>query len=534
MKRLYHSLDGPEDQHSLSRSNILCHIELTRCRNSILKHYSSRSTATATPTTIIIMAAKLTIIVALGLFCLFSIGHGHDKLAKRNKQKIISGPECDRVPGFSVELKNEIHSKALEVNRLMDLVLNGTERHSTYDELAYFCDNFGPRLSGSQSLADAIRYMTDKMRTSNLEIRNEKAMIPRWKIGDQWAEMVKPVRRPMSILAFGFSVGTNKTIEAEVVVVNSFDQLSSLGADGKINGKIVVFNYNFTTYGESVLFRTQGASRAAKHGALAALVRSVAPFSIYSAHTGVASKSIPTAALTIEDTDLIQRWTDRRKRVVLKLFIDARNYEDEESENVIGDLTGHSKPDEIVLVSGHIDSWYNTQGAMDDGGGMMISYKALDLLSKLGLRAKRTLRAVLWTSEEFGLYGVRQYVKNHQHELDKFKVVMESDLGTFQPLGLSVINASPLMQCVIGEVLKLTQRIGTTKLDSNYEGSDIEQFTDQGTLGLSLLNENNQYFMFHHTSGDSMTVENPESLDKSTILWAAASYVLADLSIELK
>lgn len=452
---------------------------------------------------------------------------------KRNQ--VFDASKCDQVEGFS-KIKDEIRSKATDVNRIIDFVLNGSERHSTYDELALFCDTFGPRLSGSESLAKAIDYMMRKMKLdSKLDVRMEKAMIPKWEIGNQWAELVAPVKRPMSILAFGTSVGTNnQTIEAEAQVIHSFDQLDKFGQEGMLKGKIIVFNYNFTTYGESVKFRTGGAKRAAKYGALAALVRSVTPFSIYSPHTGVASQSIPTAALTIEDADLIQRWADRGKRIVMKVFIDAQNYDKVESYNLIGDIPGSSKPQEIVLVSGHIDSWYNTEGAMDDGGGMMISYKALDVLKKLNLRARRTVRAALWTSEEFGLIGVQQYFDDHKHELNNFKLVMESDLGTFNPLGLSIVNASPLGQCIVNEVLGLTKRIGTTRLDFNYEGSDIELFTDAGVPGLSLANENSKYFYYHHTAGDSITIENPDELDRSTILWAAASYVLADLSVTIK
>lgn len=485
-------------------------------------------------------SSTITILISLSILIVFVshiYGHSTSNI-KKNRINDIPRPFnlslCQEVDGFTKELKDEIHAKEADVKKIMDLVLNGQERHSTYDELALFCDTFGPRMSGTESLTRAVNYMMRKMKfDSKLEAHAEKAMIPRWRIGEQWAEIVEPVEHRMTILALGESVGTNGTLEAEAVLVHTFDELDQLGISGKLEGKIVVYNYKFTSYGESVKFREQGALRAAKYGALAALVRSVTPFSIYSPHAGHGSQSIPTAAITLEDADLIQRWAKRQKRVVLKMFIDAENFAAAESHNLIGDIKGYSKPDEIVLVSGHMDSWYNTQGAMDDGGGMMISYKAVDILNKLNLRARRTIRAVLWTSEEFGLIGAQQYFKDHKHELDKFKVVMESDLGTFKPTGLSIINASPLARCVVNEVLSLTEKIGTTKLDSQYEGSDIEVFTDSGVMGLSLANENSKYFYYHHTSGDSITLEDPDDLDKSTILWAVTSYVLADLSIDL-
>lgn len=477
---------------------------------------------------------KIILSLVILLSCPF-YGSGHTSVLKKSGSRTFNSSTCDNVKGFTQELKAEIHSKANDVNRIINLVLIGNERHSTYNELALFCDTFGPRLSGSDSLRNAIQHMEKKMRDdSKLKTSKEKAMIPKWEVNDQWAEMVEPVRHRMSILALGMSLGTNnRTLEAEAVVVRSFDELNRLGASGQISGKIVVYNYVFTSYGESVQFRTQGASRAQKYGAIAALVRSVTPFSIYSPHTGTGSRSIPTAAITLEDADLIQRWANRNKRIVLRVYIDANYFGEVESFNLIGEIPGKEKADEVVLVSGHIDTWYNTQGAMDDGGGMMISYKALDVLNKLNLQAKRTLRAILWTSEEFGLIGVQQYFKDHKHELNKFKIVMESDLGTFEPLGLSFTNMNPLSQCIVSEVLQLLKPIGTTTLDTNYEGSDIEMFTDAGVPGLSLLNDNKRYFYYHHTSGDAITVEDPDHLDKSTILWAAASYVLADLSVDI-
>lgn len=443
---------------------------------------------------------------------------------------------CSTIDGFTKELVQEIRSHKNNVKRIIDLVLRGQEKHSTHRELALFCDTFGPRLSGSKSLSDAVAYMKEKLKSSKLDnVHGERAMIPKWEIGKQWAKITEPVAHQMTILALGTSVGTpgNYPLEAEVQLVHDWEELDELGQDGKLKGKIAVFNYRWSSYGECVKYRELGALKSSKYGAVAALIRSVTPFSIYSPHAGHGSKSIPTAAITLEDADLIERWNKRGKKVVLKLFIDAQNYDDVESENLIGEIEGSEKPNEVVLISGHMDSWYNTAGAMDDGGGMMISYKAVDVLRKLNLRAKRTVRAVLWTSEEFGLIGAQQYFKDHRHELNNFKVVMESDLGTFKPLGLSITNANKLSQCIVNEVLKLTEEISTTRLDKNYEGSDIELFSDAGVPGLSLANENSKYFYFHHTSGDSITLEDPDDLDKSTILWAASSYVLADLSVTL-
>lgn len=452
---------------------------------------------------------------------------------RRRHRAQNSVADCDNVSNFD-SLRKKIQSYRDDINKIIHLVEEGEEKNKTWEELALFCDTFGPRLSGSKSLESAIGYMEGKMRNdSGLNVTAEPVMIPKWEVHDQWAEITAPRRHKMSILALGSSVSTNGPIEKQVVLVRDFQELDKVGAINGLKDKIVVYNYKFEGYPKSVIYRTQGASRAAKYEAAAALVRSVTPFSIYSPHTGMGSRSIPTAAITLEDADLIERLIKRGKTVTMRLNIETEHFDDVQSYNLVGDITGSTRPQEVVLVSGHIDSWYNTDGAMDDGGGMMISYKALDVLRKLNLQGERTIRAVLWTSEEFGLVGAQQYFKNHEHELENFKAVIESDEGTFRPLGLSFKNMGTIGQCAIWEILKLTAKIGTRELTSRFEGSDIEVFTDNGVPGLSLLNENSQYFYFHHTSGDSMTVEDPESLNRATILFASTAYVLSQLDVEL-
>lgn len=453
--------------------------------------------------------------------------------AARDRKRRGFSADCSSVTGFTQKLQDQIKSKAEDVQKIIDYLTKGEGKHTTYDELANFVDTFGPRLSGSESLDRAVKYMENKLSTeAKVKTSRAKAMIPKWEVHKQWAEIVKPVRHPMNILALGTSVGTNGTIEAEVEIIHTFDELDTKGKKGDIKGKIVVYNYKWTSYGESVSFRSQGAKRAAEYGARAALIRSVTPFSIGSPHAGMASRTIPTAAITLEDADKLQRWANRKQRTTIKLYIDSQNFDDAESANLIGDIEGTDKPEEIVLVSGHMDSWYNTDGAMDDGGGMMISYKAVETLNKLGLKGKRTMRAALWTSEEFGIIGAQQYFKDNKDQLDKFKIVMESDLGTFTPIGLSFKNFGPVGQCVVKEALKMTSAIKTTSLDSNYEGSDIEVFSDVGVPGLSLANQNDKYFWYHHTAGDSMTMQDPDALDKCTALWASSLYVLASVDVD--
>jgi len=242
---------------------------------------------------------------------------------------------------------------------------------------------------------------------------------------------------------------------------------------------------------------------------------------------------IPTACITIEDAELLQRIQDRGWKIVIELKMADFNLPLTNSRNSVGEIVGRESPHEVIVVSGHINSWDVGQGAMDDGAGAFISVEALALLKFLELRPRRTLRAVLWTAEEPGLWGVQEYVKSHMSEMENFKAVFESDIGTFKPLGLDFAGSTQA-GCIVQEVLKLLAPLNATKFRSSDDvGSDIGYFIEQGVPGLSLNTENSKYFYYHHSEADTMTVENPDELDMCTAVWAVASYVLADLSVAL-
>ncbi|HYP54319.1 MAG TPA: M28 family peptidase, partial [Pyrinomonadaceae bacterium] len=256
---------------------------------------------------------------------------------------------------------------------------------TAYRRLAYLSDRIGHRLSGSAQLEEAIRWAVAEMRRDGLErVRAEPVMVPRWVRGEESAEVVAPVARQLVMLGLGGSVGTPpEGVTAEAVVVRDFGELERLGE--QVRGKIVVYNVPFTTYGETVQYRGAGASRAARHGAVAALVRSVTPVSLQSPHTGAMryaedQPKIPAAAVTVETAELLQRMQERGDRAVLRLRMGARFLPDAESANVVAELKGSGKPEEVVLVSGHLDSWDVGQGAHDDGGGCVAAWEAVRLL----------------------------------------------------------------------------------------------------------------------------------------------------------
>ncbi|XP_053600178.1 carboxypeptidase Q-like isoform X2 [Plodia interpunctella] len=450
------------------------------------------------------------------------------------RKKSYSETNCK---DYTSDLYNEIASYKNVVQYILDYT-TGPFKGKTYSELAKFVDKFGPRPSGSDTLEQSIDYMIQLTRDEDINnIVTEELEVPHWVRGEEKITMYEPRNKDIAVLGLGRSVTTPpEGITAEVVVVKNFEELTNLGRDN-INGKIVLFNPIFTTYGETVVHRTQGAVKAAQMGAVASLVRSIAPFSINSPHTGSQNyvpdiNKIPTAAITIEDADLISRLYKRGEKVVLNIQMQS-TYDTKTSRNTLIDYKGTQDPDKLVIVSGHIDSWDVGQGAMDDGGGLFVSWAVPVILHRLNLRPKRTIRSIFWTAEELGLIGAYAYEEKHRNESDKINFIMESDEGTFAPLGLEVAG-NQAARCIVAEILKLFESINaSTLIESESPGSDIAVLVNTGIPGASLYNANERYFWFHHTDGDTMTVEDEHELDLGAAFWTAVAYVIADLSVDI-
>ncbi|XP_012283500.1 carboxypeptidase Q [Orussus abietinus] len=435
------------------------------------------------------------------------------------------------------QLIKEIQSYSPIVNKIINATIAGKFKGKTWKELALFVDTFGPRFTGSRTLEVSIDYMLNRSKNYNLEnVHGETVKVPHWVRGQESATVLKPRKINLAMLGLGYSVGTpKKGITAEAVVVNSFDDLKKL--KNEIPGKIVIYNEKFVSYSETVEYRSRGASEAAKLGAVAVLIRSVTPFSLYTPHTGMMSyeanvTKIPAACITIEDATLLHRMFQRGKRIVVNLKMQARTLPVTQSRNVVAEIKGSAQPNKVVVVSGHIDSWDVGQGAMDDGGGAFASWASVVLLRLLNLRAKRTIRAILWTAEEMGTVGARQYIEAHKAEVRDLQFVMESDIGTFTPIGLE-FTGTEKVKCILEQVMGLLSALNATQLRSPNAGPDISDWVDSGVPGGSLWNKNDKYFWFHHTNADTMLVEDPTSLDLATALFAAVSYVLADISVDL-
>lgn len=360
--------------------------------------------------------------------------------------------------------------------------------------------------------------------------------------GQETAEMLEPFWKPVTILGLGDSVGTPEVgITAPVLVVKDFKELEAKNAS--VPGKIVVYNPGWINdYGTTVEYRAKGAATASKYGAVAALMESVAPYSLNTPHTGGQHaypediKQIPGASITKEDADMLYRLQNKLNGTDIKMHIKMLDYNLPEtiSRNVIGELKGKVMETEYVALSGHIDAWDVGQGAMDDAGGVMISVMALAALKQMNLQPYRTLQAILWTSEEAGLIGVQEFAKQHMDILANYSVMFESDSGTFKPKGLDFAG-NETAGCMVNEILKLVNdTLGPMEYNRRERvSSDISVLQEYGVPGLDLNNENDKYFYYHHSPADTMYMMSSEDLDLDTALFAITSYVLADLPFML-
>ncbi|HEY0078231.1 MAG TPA: M20/M25/M40 family metallo-hydrolase [Pyrinomonadaceae bacterium] len=410
---------------------------------------------------------------------------------------------------------------------------------TAYRRLSYLTDRIGHRLSGSRQLEEAVTWAVAEMKRDGLErVRAEKVLVPRWVRGQESAELIEPVRRPLVMLGLGNSVGTPPAgIEAEAVVVTSFDQLDALAE--RVRGKIVVYNVPFTTYSATVTYRSRGASRAASHGAVAALVRSVGPVSLSTPHTGSLTYAddqpkIPAAALTIEDAELLARMQARGERIRLRLKMDAKFLPDAESANVVAEIRGRERPEEVVLVGGHLDSWDVGQGAHDDGGGCIAAWEVLRLLKQLKLRPRRTIRVVLFTNEENGLRGGNAYRDAYKAEAGNHVLAIETDSGIFRPTGFGLAQeASPQTRANVQELARLLRSIGADRIDPDGGGADIDPMMKEGMTGMSLNVEGSRYFHYHHTPADTLDKIDRQDFSLCVAAMTVMAYVAAETPVRL-
>jgi carboxypeptidase Q len=408
-----------------------------------------------------------------------------------------------------------------------------------YDELAVLCDDIGHRISGSPAHDRAVAWSLERMREDGLvNVRAEPVQVPVWVRGEERARMLAPAERELDVLALGGSVGTPEGgVQGEVVVISSFDELEARKAE--VKGRIVLFDVPFTDYGTTVAYRGRGPSEAAKHGAVAALVRSVTPTSLDTPHTGSTNfpdgaSPIPAAALTTEAAAQIRRMVERGQTVRLELELGARRLPDGPSANAVGEVRGREKPGEIVVLACHLDSWDVGQGAQDDGAGCVAMMAAADLIRSLPVPPRRTLRVVLYTNEEFGLAGAKAYAEAHAGETHF--AAIEADTGAGRPLGFRVAGdpeiteagTAPLLEAM-RPVAQLLEPIGAQALTVGGGGADIGPLTAQGVRSFGLSQDTSTYWPIHHTEADTFDKIDPLLLAQNVAAVTVLAWALAEI-----
>jgi len=416
--------------------------------------------------------------------------------------------------------------------------------HGAYEDLAWLCDRIGHRLSGSPQLDQAIAWAQTRLKAAGLvNVHAEPVLVPHWVRGHESADLLLPAPHHLHILGLGGSVGTPEGgLTAEVVVVGSFDELDQLGE--AVKGKIVLFDVPYKGYGHTVAYRHDGAAKAAKYGAAAALVRSVGPVSLDTPHTGAmdydpAYPKIPTAAVTIEASTQLRRMQQRGERIQMKLEMGAKTLPDAPSANVVAEIRGTEKPEEVIILSGHLDSWDVGQGAQDDGAGSVIAMEAARLIQTLGLKPRRTIRVVLWTNEENGLRGGLAYRDAHRAEFKNIIAAIESDSGSEKVSGfdLDLRKASAEGKASALASLKtfdLVMKPFAVTLRLGGSGADVSPMVREGVTGIGMEHAATHYFDIHHTHADTFDKIEKDDLAHNAAALATFAFALAQSEVRFQ
>src|SRR5216110_2998289 len=434
-----------------------------------------------------------------------------------------------------------------ELKRLQQGALNS---EYAYKQVAHLANNIGPRLSGSTQAAKSVAYVASELKAIGCEVQLEKVMVPHWVRGEETAALVQfpgqadNTMQKIVLCALGASVATPANgITADLIAVRNFDELKALPHD-KVAGKIVLFNYPFDkqmaaegrggdAYGEAVLYRGDGPSAAARQGAVACLIRSVGGADYRLPHTGMTkcandAPKIPAGAVASEDADLIVDLV-RQGPVKMKLVLTPQQLPDVESYNVIADIKGSEHPEQMIVVSGHLDSWDLGTGAIDDGAGVAVSMETANLVQKLHLKPKRTIRVIAWMNEENGLAGSKQYAKDHEKEWMNHFAAMETDGGADHPLGIN-IKGKPEVKKMFAPVAAILHGSGAGMLSLvEHCGADIGPMEKAGVPAFSPIQDSRFYFNYHHTAADTLDKIVPKELAENSAVVAVLAYALANM-----
>ncbi|HSN67724.1 MAG TPA: M20/M25/M40 family metallo-hydrolase [Thermoanaerobaculia bacterium] len=421
------------------------------------------------------------------------------------------------------------------------LLAHAREGRGAWEIARHLTDRIGPRLSGSANAEKAVAWTAATMRAWGLEVRLQPVTVPHWVRGREEAKLTSPTEQALAVTALGGSIATPpEGITAPVIEVRSYEELRALGET--VRGKIVFYNRrmdpelvaagrSFEAYRLAVEFRGTGAVEAAKLGAVAAVIRSVASHSLRTPHTGSTRyddevPKIPAAAVSTEDADLLERLLARDESVAMHLLLTPQQLPDVESANVIAEIRGSEKPEEIVVIGGHLDSWDLGTGAIDNASGIAMTMETMRVLHAMKLRPRRTIRAVLFMNEENGTRGGRKYAAEHLPATHY--AAIESDAGTGEPRGFTTTLEGEALQRLLPK-LGVLEAIGANRLATAAgTGADTSHLTREGVVGFGVASDNRLYFAYHHSAADTLDKIDPQHLQQNAAAMAVLTWVLAN------
>jgi len=400
-------------------------------------------------------------------------------------------------------------------------------------------DRIGPRPAGSENDRKAIAWALDKMKALGLQnVREEPVTVPHWVRGDEHAELIAPESQRLAITALGGSIETPEGgLEADVIEVPSLEAIEALSADDA-RGKIIFVNVPMERtrsdegYSHAVPARSGTAVAAAKKGAAAAIIRSIATGTSRFPHTGYmryddAVPKIPVAALSVPDAMLLDRFIKAKKPVRIRMTVGGRSLPDAPSANVVGEILGQEKPSDVVLIGAHLDSWDLGTGALDDGAGVGMVLETSNLIAHAAERPRRTVRVVLFSNEEFGLNGARAYAEAHQSELKNHVLAMEADFGAGGAYEVSFL-AGPAAVKPMVELSACLSPLGVGQaVKGDRLGADLWPLRNAGVPIAEVAQDASTYFDYHHSADDTFDKIDPGTLAQATAVFATFAYAVS-------
>lgn len=426
--------------------------------------------------------------------------------------------------------------------KIKNLFSEALTDQTAYENLRVLCKEYSGRLTGSPEAERAVEYTYGLLRDMDLDtVFLQDVPVPRWVRGEkEQARIISESfgNQSVPVAALGNSIGTGKEgLQTNVIEVDSFDELEKLGRE-KIEGKIVFFNYpmdptllnTFSAYGEAAGYRTGGAAKAAEYGAVAVVIRSATNALDDYPHTGVMRyipevERIPAVAISTNGAELLSRMIKEEPDLELYLQTGCETLPEVISHNVIGEIRGSEYPEQIITVGGHLDAWDIGEGAHDDGAGCMQSIEVLRLYKELGIKPKRTIRAVMFMDEEVAQRGGKVYAEQAEEKGELHYFALEADRGAFMPLGFGVSGPDERIEKILA-LKKYFEPYGITHFTKGGGGVDIGPLNRFGTPLASFIPEMQRYFYSHHSGFDTFEQVNFREFQLGSAAIASFIYLI--------